>query len=335
MKDATSGKIRLETLYVSRSAVKLINVERQKRLLWWIVRTVLILGISFVILYPILRRISTALKDRADIYNPTVVWIPQTWTLDNFRISYEVMNYFQTLLDTLTLSGAIMIFQTVACLLAGFGFARLKFKGREILFACVIFTIVVPPQTVMVPTYLNFKDFDVFGFMHIVLGSGINLIDTYWPFILTSITASGLKTGLYIYIFRQFFRGLPVEIEEAALVDGASIYQTFLKIMVPNAIPSIVTVMLFSFVWQWNDSYYTSLYLVESKVMSTQLSSLAPNVGLYLSSQTGHTSGQLDPFYASMLVDSGVLLAILPLIVLYIFVQRYFVESVERTGLVG
>ena len=114
-------------------------------------------------------------------------------------------------------------------------------------------------------------------------------------------------------------------------MDGAGVGQTFLRIMLPNAIPSIITVLLFSFVWQWNDSFFTTTYLTSSHVMSTQLSSLPYNLAIFL----GNDASAKDPFYLSMVQDTGILLAILPLIIMYLFVQRYFVESIERTGLVG
>ena len=103
--------------------------------------------------------------------------------------------------------------------------------------------------------------------------------------------------------------------------------------MLPNAIPAIVTVLLFSFVWQWNDSFYTTTYLTSSKVMATQLTSLPYNLSMMLS---GGGTFKADPFYLSMVRDTGILLAILPLIVISILIsQRYFVESLERTGIVG
>lgn len=120
--------------------------------------------------------------------------------------------------------------------------------------------------------------------------------------------------------------------EEAAYIDGAGVGKTFYRIMLPNAIPSIVTVLLFSFVWQWNDSFFTTTYLTSSKVMATQLGSLPYNLQILL--EDGANS-KADPFYLSMVQDTGILLAILPLIIIYLFVQRYFVESIERTGIVG
>jgi len=314
----------------------LSGVEKIKAWLWVFVRAVLITGISYIILYPVLIKISTAFKDQIDIYNPTIIWIPQHWTLDNFTYVMKVMKYGSTLLNTFTLSAMTTLLTAVSCALAGYAFAKLKFRGSGILFGCVVLTILIPPQTIMVPTYLYFKEFDPLGLVSLFTGKpGVNILDTYWPFILTSATANGLKAGLFIFIFRQFFRGLPKEIEEAAFVDGAGVFKTFTRIMLPNAFPALITVMLFSFVWQWNDSYFTTLFLTETNVLSSELTTLPSNVALQLSMEFGLANSQIDPYYASMLVDTGTLLAIAPLVILYLFVQRYFVESVERTGLVG
>src|SRR5690606_3639990 len=198
--------------------------------------------------------------------------------------------------------------------------------------AGLILTNLVPPTTLLIPMYMNLKDFTMLGIIPLFTGKSVNLLNSYWPFILTSLTANSLKAGLYIFIFNQFFRGVPKEVEEAAYIDGASIGRTYIKIMLPNAMPAIITVILFSFVWQWNDSFYTTTYLTSSKVMATQLSSLPYNLANQL--QDGAAS-KADPFYQSMVQDTGILMAILPLIIIYLFVQRYFVESIERTGIVG
>lgn len=311
---------------------RLISLENWKKWLWSFVRIMLIAGLSFVILYPIFQKISTAIKDKSDLYSPVVVMIPENYTLDNFRHAISIMDYWKTLLNTLGLAGMTTILTAASCALAGYAFARLKFKGSNILFAGVILTILVPPTTILIPMYLNLKDFTLFGLIPLIRGGPVNLLNSYWPFILTSLTANSLKAGLYIFIFRQFFRGIPKEVEEAAYIDGAGVGKTFTGIMLPNAVPSIVTVCLFSFVWQWNDSFFTTTYLTSSKVMATQLSSLPFNLARVLGAGDITES---DPFYLSMVQDTGILLAILPLIILYLFVQRYFVESIERTGIVG
>jgi multiple sugar transport system permease protein len=299
-------------------------VEKGKIWTWIVIRTVLITGFCFIILFPLFMRISIAFRSKVDIYDPTVLWIPRHFTLDNLKIAMETTNYLQSLLNTILISSSTTIIQLVSCALAAYAFARLPFRGSGILFAFVIFTIVVPPQTIMIPLYLTYRYFDLFGIVPLLTGkSSLNLIDTFWPFLISSGTAMGLKNGLYIYIFRQFFRGIPKEIGEAALVDGAGAIRTFFRIMIPNAVPAIITVLLFSFVWQWNDSYYVSLFLNQVKVLSTSLM----DMGMGLK--------EPDPVYTSMLLNTGVLLTIAPLIVLYLFVQKYFVESVERTGVVG
>ncbi|GMK45431.1 MULTISPECIES: carbohydrate ABC transporter permease [Paenibacillus] len=310
---------------------RLLSFESWKRWIWSFVRLVLIAGLSFVILYPIIQKISTAIKAKTDLYSPIVVWIPEHYSLENFKNAISIMDYWKTLLNTFTLSATTTILTAISCALAGYAFARLKFRGSNLLFAGVILTIMVPPTTILIPMYLNLKDFSLMGLIPLITGKSVNLLNSYWPFILTSITANSLKAGLYIFIFRQFFRGIPREVEEAAYMDGASVGQTFLRIMLPNAIPSIITVLLFSFVWQWNDSFFTTTYLTSSNVMSTQLSSLPYNLSIIL----GNDANAKDPFYLSMVQDTGILLAILPLVILYLFVQRYFVESIERTGLVG
>ncbi|OXS55598.1 ABC transporter permease [Cohnella sp. CIP 111063] len=315
-----SSKTAYTDLFVSRYQ----PLEKGKRWAWVLIRTVLVVGFCFIILFPLFQRLSIAFRSKADIYDPTVLWIPRNFTLDNLRIAIETTNYFEALSNTALISASTTLIQLVSCALAAYAFARLQFRGSGLLFGLVIFTIIVPPQTIMIPLYLTYRYFDLFGLVGLFTGKdSLNLIDTFWPFILSSSTAMGLKNGLYIYIFRQFFRGIPKEIGEAALVDGAGVFRTFLRIVVPNAVPAIVTVLLFSFVWQWNDSYYVSLFLKQVKVLSTSLMDMG--MGLR----------EPDPVYTSMLLNTGVLLAIAPLILMYLFVQRYFVESVERTGIVG
>ncbi|MGO4540036.1 carbohydrate ABC transporter permease [Paenibacillus sp. 2TAB19] len=322
---------------LQRMATAAYWVEFAKKWLWVIIRFVLIFGIAFVIVYPILLKLSIAFKSMDDLYDSTVIWVPKAFTLDNFKLVFTAMNYPKVLTNTFMLSAGVMILQTITCVLAGYGFARIKFRGSGLLFGAVIFTILVPSHTIMIPLYLNFKNFDLFGLIELIKGKPANLINTYWPFIISAVLGMGVKTGLYVYIFRQFFRGIPREIEEAAYVDGAGYFSTFSRVILPNAIPSMITVMLFSFVWQWNDSFFTNMYLNEPKVMSSMMSSSGYAIATFLSGgeQAATASYVQDPFFMSMMMNTSVLMAILPLIILYVFVQRHFVESVERSGLVG
>lgn len=323
--------------WLPRKAPTAYWFEALKKWSWVLIRFVLIFGISFVIIYPILLKLSIAFKSREDLYDSTVIWVPQSLTLENFKLVYEAMNYPAVLLNTLLLSGIVMLLTTITCVLAGYGFSRIRMRGSGLLFAAVVFTILVPSHTIMVPLYLNFKSFDILGIFALLRGEPLNLINTYWPFVLSAALGMGVKTGLYVYIFRQFFKGIPREIEEAAYVDGANYFATFLRVVLPNAVPAMVTVMLFSFVWQWNDSFFTNMYLNEPKVMSSMMASSGYAIATFLSGggQAEMLRYVQDPFFMSMMMNTSVLMAILPLIVLYLFVQRHFVESVERSGLVG
>jgi ABC-type glycerol-3-phosphate transport system permease component len=308
-------------------------------LLWSIFRYILIIGISFVIVYPILQQISVAIKDKVDIYNPTIYMVPVHFTTENIRLAMGILNYWPLLKNTLLFAASTTLLQAASCALAGYGFARFSFPGRNILFMFVILTILIPSSTLMVPMYLHFRNFDVLGLVNLFTGKeGINMLNTYGPSLITAALANGLKSGLYIYIFRQFFRGIPAEIEEAALIDGAGGIRTFFTIMLPNSVPPLITVLLFSFVWQYNDSFYTSLFMSQSELMAIKVASLPADVNQFLPRLLGIAGGsdtRADPNHVSMIVDTGILLAIAPLILMYLFVQRFFVESVERTGVVG
>ncbi len=315
-----SSKTAYTELFVSRYQ----PVEKGKRWAWVLIRTVLVVGFCFIILFPLFQRLSIAFRSKADIYDPTVLWIPRNFTFDNLRIAIETTNYFEALGNTALISASTTLIQLVSCALAAYAFARLQFRGSGLLFGLVIFTIIVPPQTIMIPLYLTYRYFDLFGLVGLFSSKdSLNLIDTFWPFILSSSTAMGLKNGLYIYIFRQFFRGIPTELEEASYIDGCGVFQSFYRIMLPNAIPAIVTVVLFSFVWQWNDNYFVSLFLTSTDVLSTKLPVMWASFSL------------TDPLYAYLVKNAGELLFIVPIVLLYMFAQRYFVESVERSGLIG
>lgn len=303
--------------------------DRTRRIVLGTMRAVVILGISYVILYPILLMLSTAFMHPRDIYDITVVWIPRNFTLDNFLPVIEVMDYATSFLHSFTLAGLTGVLNVLACSLIGYGLARFNFRGRNLIFALVVVTLIIPPQTIMIPIFLHFRFLEFFGLVELLRGRP-GILDSYWPFVLQSLTGMGLKNGLYIIIFRQFFRGMPRSLEEAAIIDGAGFFRVYRQVMLPNAVPAMVTVFLFSFVWQWNDDYFVSLFLESTEVLPISLSTLSAEVA----SLAGPTN-QLDPFYVSMLNNTGSLLLIAPLLLMFVVLQRYFVESVERTGLVG
>lgn len=310
---------------------KYMNFPMLSKLVWKIVRSVIITGICFIILYPIIIKLLVSLMDEQDLYDLTVKYVPKHVTLDNFKRVWKTMKYPETFLNSSWLSILASILQLISCTIIGYGFARFKFRGKSFIFGLVVLTMVVPPQTQMIPLFLHFRYFNIFG----LLGKeGINLLDTPWPFVLLSATGMAFKNGLYIYLMRQFFRGMPKEFEEAAYVDGAGLFRTFMVIMLPNAVPIMTTVFLFSFVWQWTDTFYTNLFLNNYRVLPLALSTLLRNVTQQIYWETGQQI-TLTQAYSSQLINTGSLLVVVPLIVIYVFTQRYFVETIERSGLVG
>ncbi|MDI9477758.1 MAG: carbohydrate ABC transporter permease [Bacillota bacterium] len=294
-------------------------------------RTVLILGISYIILLPLLTKISNSLMSSIDLYDQSVKWIPRNLTFEHYVMVWEHMRYPKSLLNTFTLTLLVSVLQLISCTIVGYGLARFDFKGKNLIFGLVIFTLVVPPQMIMTSLYLNFRFFNLFG---LIPGGGVNLVGGLWPFILTSITANGLRNGLFIYIMRQFFKSMPIELEEAAYIDGAGLFKTFLYIMVPSATSGLMVVFLFAFVWQWNDYFFTILFLGGGDYLPMALESVALKVVGAIGGGTGASPLEGDQ-YMSILDNAGMILVILPLLILYSFLQRYFIESVERSGIVG
>jgi len=336
LQNITKIKVNDFTEVLKRNIFNKKYANRARQWTWKFVRSVFLLGFCFVILYPVITMLSRAFMDKVDIYDNTVLWIPKHFTLENIKIAADMIDYWPAFKNSMILAVTITIVQTLSCLFIGYGFARFNFKLRGILFGLVIFTIIVPPQLLMVSIYLHFRFFDVFGIVKAITGQrGINLLDTFAPFYLLAVTGQGIKNGLFIYIFRQFFRGMPKETEEAAFVDGAGPFRTFAQIMVPGAITAIVTVALFSFVWQWNDTTYASLFLKNTKVLPLTyefLGTFSPEMQQEAMLTTFDTS---NPYFVAMLKSTGVLIMMLPLIILYAFAQRFFIESIERAGIVG
>lgn len=311
-----------------------ITSAKLGRFLWSIIRAVIVLGICFIILQPVFLKIAISFMGERDLYDSSVKYIPKHFTLDNYALALSGLNYWSTLLRTGLLSVSVVLLQLVSCLLTAYGFARFQFPGKKLLFACVILTLIVPPQIIMLPLFVRFRFFDVFGIAEHLTGGTINLLDTFWPFLIQAATCTGFKNGLYIYMLRQFFKGMPKELEEAAFVDGCGRLRTFVQIMLPGAVPMMVTVFLFGFVWQWTDNFYSSLYLNRMRVLSTSLNRLATAV--YSSYEGfGGSMNFVSPGFVSMMNNTGTILVILPLIIIYVVCQKHFVEGIERSGIVG
>lgn len=307
----------------------------RKTALGWaisICRFILLFGMCFLILQPIFNKISVSFMREGDLYDPTVVSIPQNFTTDNYKLAAAVMNYGQGLFNSFIISLTIALLQITATTLVGYGFARFNFPLKKFWFACVILGILIPPHTISTSLYLHFRFFDVFGIIQAVTGSALNLRSSVIPYYLLSATGMGLKNGLYVYMIRQFFRNIPKELEEAAYVDGCGTLKTFVRIMLPDAKPILTSCFLFAFVWQWTDGFYSDMFLGTKVLVSTSLTRVVDQLSAVISKQLGAYT-TVSVAYANCVLSTGTLMIVLPLIILYLFAQRGFVESLSSSGI--
>lgn len=295
-------------------------------------RALLLFGMCFLILQPILNKISVSFMTEEDLFNPIVISIPEHFTTQNYIIAADLMTYKEALINSSWISITIAILQIAVCTLVGYGFARFKFPLKNFWFACVILVILVPPQTISSSLHLHFRFFDVFGIIEALRGESLNLRGSVLPYYMLSAGCMGLKNGLYIYMIRQFFRNIPEDMEEAAYVDGCGTLKTFVRIMLPQAKPIITSCFLFAFVWQWTDGFYSKMFLGTRPLVSTALARIVDSIGPYIQRITGVLT-TVSVAYSNCILATGTLMIILPLIILYLFAQRTFVESISSTGI--
>lgn len=308
------------------------HLRRAQRGLWAFCRAVLMFGLAFVILYPFLYMISMAFRPLDQMADPSVVWIPKSLTLENLKRAIGYLDFRTTAVNTALITLCSTVLQIGSAALAGYGMSRFRFKGRGILFALLITSIIMPPQNIIIPLYRQFQNFDFFwiGRLLAPLNGGeavtVSLIDNPLSMILPAAFASGIRSGLVIYIFMQFFKGMPKELEDAACVDGCSSFGTFTRIIMPNMTPAVVTVFVFSLVWYWTDFFYAAMLNPQ-----TSLSAALNGIG----TQIAYDTMTSNPLEIKAVTQAGCLLFILPLLIAYLFLQRLFVQSVERTGITG
>jgi len=341
----TKNKIRVEferTSFWTRFRLKFLTATAVGNALWWLFRLVLLLGISYVILQPFYSKIASSFMSREDFVDVTVKLIPKHPTLDTYKAIIEESGFFTALLNTTVLSVSTALIQTFICSLIAYGFAKYKFKGAKLMFALVLLTMIVPHDTLHLSLFMKFRYFDIgigkYGLLSLLGGglfenfkliniSSINFNNTYWPLILLSVGGLAFKNGLYIFMLRQFFRGVPDELEESAYIDGYGPFKTFFKIILPISVPMMITVFLFAFSWQWTDNFYVNTFF------TTTGPKLLPDIIMI--------PKQLDTDYAGKaLFETAIrntcgIMILTPLLVVYLFCQRYLVEGIERSGIVG
>ena len=282
---------------------------------------VILAVMSFAFLYPFAHMLLKSLQSADDVLNPAVGLLPSRIYVGNWSKAFKVLNFWKALGESIYYASIPTILQVISCSLVGYGLAKFKFPGKKVVFICVIVTFIIPPQILMIPTYI------LFGKM--------NLLKTILTFALPAGLGQGLKSTIFIMLFYQFFAMLPKELDEAAEIDGASKAKIFFRVAIPLSIPMFIVGFIFSFVWYWNETYLTSLYIPEAQTLPMQLSSFAESFRkLYESSSQGGSSSYQNSINEAIYM-AGTLISLLPLLLMYFVLQKWFVEGVDKTGLTG
>ena len=297
--------------------------RRGRNIIWSIARALLLIGLSFIILYPILYMISVSFRMPDELMDPSVVWIPKQLTLSNYKFVFEKTEYISAFFRTLALSLVCSVFQMFSCGLTGYGFARFKFHGRTLLFFGALLTFIVPPQIISMPLYTQYSAF--------TRTTGLQMIGTILPSTVSAVFSQGLRAGLFIYLFRQFFKNMPLELEDAAHLDGCGPISAYFRVMLPNAVPMLLVTFILTFVWYWTDYINVALFFGQAKPLAVLLSGLSDTITTMRGANgTGYTM-----FQNNVYVDTFCLLFIMPPIIFYGFLQKKFTENLVNAGIVG
>ncbi len=278
----------------------------------------LLIAIGFVYLYPLLFMFVTSIKSPDDLLNPMVQWVPSELYAGNYLKALRVLNYPKVLLNSFLVSLIPSLLQTAVASLVGYGLARYRFWGKNLILVMLLATFIIPPQNTVIPQMLTYKQLGL-------LGSPLALI-------LPAALGQGFRSAIFILIFYQTFVSLPKVLEESARLDGASDLRIFLTLAVPAALPAFIVSLIFSVVWYWNETFLTSIFL-EGGVTTLPMQ-LSRFVQAYENLYPPGTVNIFDRLNEAVKM-SGTFLNIAPLLVIYFVLQRWFVESVERTGITG
>jgi multiple sugar transport system permease protein len=282
----------------------------------------LLICVGFIYLNPILHMISTGFMTLDDLLDSSINWIPSSPTVANYLQAAKSMDFWASFGKSIVIAGVPTLCNLISCSIIGYGLARFEFPLKKLVLVIILFTFILPTQATMISTY--------------VLYSNMGILGTLWAFVVPALLGQGINAPIFILIFWQFFRQVPKVLIEAAQIDGAGYFKSFFRISLPSAAPAFITVSLFSFVWYWNESYLTQMYVAgvmkETGWTSLviQLSNFAQNYDKY--SQTAVNAATSINESINM---AGTMLTALPLMLMYFILQRYFVESIDRTGITG
>lgn len=302
---------------------------------------ILIAGICFTIIYPVLSLVPTVFSQLDDLGNPNVIWIPLKSSLVSFKAAarYILPAGWKTLAKSVFYAGGIMAIQVFISAMVGYSIARVKSAAGKIALFLVILVFLVPRQSLLLAQFIFLKHFDFIGIMNLFTKAGeVDLINNPVVLVLLALTGFGVYQSLFIFIFSQFFKNIPKELEEAALIDGCGFYKTYFKIMIPNAVPAISTVSILAFVWNYGDTYYTNYFNAKGSYMSTLLSST------FISANKQNVLNAIQKWYDIPVINdmafdavkqAACLIFLIPLLIVFLIGERKLVENLESSGLVG
>lgn len=323
---------------------------------------VILISFAYIFMAPLLRVLIDSLKTKEDILNPDIVWIPTALTGKNYKSAFTALFFFRI---EASMDGAIIssffnstffsllaaLFQTVVSCLAGYAFARFNFKGKKLWFAGLIIAFIIPTQLLTIPrrmmlqTLMNATSSPSHLFNLAVNTPSSNRIDGIFsfvsttPILLITLLGQGINSSILIFIAFSFFKMIPVALDEAAQIDGANFLQIFYHVILKMSIPTILVIFLFSFVWNWNDTYsLTNLTaLADSQLSYKSLPEALSQFNLIVArgEQASQISSQDQESNNAGLKSAAIIISILPLLILYAFAQKRFVEGIENTGVTG
>ena len=270
--------------------------------------------IAVIWFIPIYYLIVTTLKSSQEATaNP--LGLPKVLRLDNYVNAWVNMEFPRAFGNTLFITATAVLLIVIFGSMAGYALARTKSKMGTRVFLLFLAGLIVPFQMNIVSLYKIVK--------------GFGLMNTLWSVILVDVA---INTPQAVFLFKEFIEStIPKELEEAAYVDGCGKVKTFVRIMLPDAKPMITSCFLFSFVWQWTDSFYSGMFLPNYSILANKVARLSEVLNSYVKATTG--LDKASTAYASAMIGTGTLLVIIPLIIVYLFAQKGFVESLSQSGI--
>ena len=269
------------------------------RLLWYIIMIL----VSLVFCFPVLYLIFTGFKTPQETvaFPPTL--IPKKWTLSAYEEGLSSGIFSKYLLNSIFVSGMVVIGTVSSAALVGFGFARLRSRMKNFLFMLVLATMMIPSSVTLIPVYSIY--------------SKIGWIDTYLPLIVPAFTGGG---AFSIFLIKQFFEAIPNELVESSKIDGAGWFTIFWKMFLPNSKPVLLVVIIFAFVNSWNDFFAPLIFLINPEKFTVA-------IGLNTFRNSYGAAMDIAPLMAMAT------LSVLPILLLFVFAQKYFVQGITTTGL--